>query len=90
VETRSRFEIKLETGVDGGAVWTCRDLENNKAEQAAELFSAKMSVRDVAEELGISKSTAQRLRMKWKAGKCDMVSQESIPRSVGHRDTEGS
>jgi len=60
------FEVKLETGADGTALWVCRNLENIKAQQAAELFSGKMSVRDVAEELGISKSTAQRYRDRWR------------------------
>ena len=60
------FEVKLETGPDGTALWVCRNLENIKAQQAAELFSGKMSVRDVAEELGISKSTAQRYRDRWR------------------------
>jgi putative DNA primase/helicase len=58
------FEVRLETGTDGRAIWTHRDLEDAKAAQAAELFAAGMSVRDVAEELDISKSTAQRLRTK--------------------------
>jgi len=47
------FEVKLETGPNGEAIWLCRDLQNIKEQQAAELFAAKMSVRDVADELGI-------------------------------------
>jgi AAA domain/DnaB-like helicase N terminal domain/Homeodomain-like domain len=61
------FEVKLESGPDGRAAWSYRQLEDAKAEQAAALFSAQISVRDVAEELGISRSQAGRLRQKWMA-----------------------
>lgn len=73
------FEMKLETGPDGRAVWFCRDLENIKEQKAAELFAARMSVRDVAEELGISKSTAQRYRAQWKASQAEEMSQCPTP-----------
>ena len=59
------FEARMERGSDGRAVWTCRELEDVRAQQAAALFSSGMSVRDVAEELNVSKSTAQRLRGRW-------------------------
>lgn len=59
------FEVKLETGAGGAAVWTMRDLENVKEQQAAELFSNGATVRDVAEELKISRSAAGRLRKGW-------------------------
>ena len=62
------FEARMERGPDGRAVWTCRELEDVKAQQAAALFSSGMSVRDVAEELSVSKSTAQRLRGRWTNG----------------------
>ena len=61
------FEVRLESGPDGRAIWTCREIEDAKAEKAAELFAAGLSVRDVAEELKISKSQAGRLRQKWVA-----------------------
>src|SRR5208282_5005538 len=61
-------EVRMESGSDGRAVWTWREVEHAKAEQAAALFAAHMSVRDVAEELGISRSQAGRLRQEWMAG----------------------
>jgi len=47
------FEVRLESGPDRQAVWTWRELEDAKAENAATMFSVGLSVRDVAEELGI-------------------------------------
>lgn len=68
-EAAKPFEVQLQSGDDGRAVWTMRELEVAKAQQAAELFACKVTVRDVAEELGISKSAAGRLRRKWEAEK---------------------
>ncbi len=56
------FEARMESGPDGRAIWTTRDVENANAERAAALFSEGATVRDVAEELGISRSSAGRLR----------------------------
>jgi putative DNA primase/helicase len=68
------FEVRMENGSDGRAVWSCRELEDVKSEQAAALFSAQMSVREVAEELGISKTQAGRFRQRWSAGRLLEVS----------------
>jgi len=57
------FEARLEIR-DGQAIWTMRDLEEVTLARAADLFNDGLSVRDVATELGISKSAAQRLRRK--------------------------
>ncbi|HKN11754.1 MAG TPA: AAA family ATPase [Candidatus Binatus sp.] len=59
------FEAKLEVR-DGRAEWTTRDIEDVTLAQAREMFKDGMSVRDVAEELKISKSKAHRLRNKLK------------------------
>jgi len=59
------FEVRMEEGADRRAVWTMRELEDAKAQQAIALYSEGMSVRDVADELRISKSAAHRLRKKW-------------------------
>jgi hypothetical protein len=60
------FEARLET-IDGRADWQTRDLTDANFERAKEMFGMGMSVRDVAEELKITKSVAGRLRLKWKA-----------------------
>lgn len=57
------FEAKLTT-MDGCLVWTTRDVEDVKLETARRLFAEGMSVRDVAEEMGITKSAAGRLKKK--------------------------
>jgi AAA domain-containing protein/DnaB helicase-like protein/Homeodomain-like domain-containing protein len=72
------FEVKLESGPDGRAVWSYRELEDAKAEQAAAMYSAQMTVRDVAEELGISRSQAGRLRQKWMAAQSFDVSRRPL------------
>ena len=59
------FEVQMEAGADGRAIWTLKELEDAKAQQAVALYAEGMSVRDVAEEVGISKSTAHRIRKKW-------------------------
>jgi putative DNA primase/helicase len=74
-EAAKPFEVRLETGTDGCAIWTHQDLEGVKAAQAAELFATGMSVRDVAEELKIGKSSAHRFRQTWQAGGAREVSQ---------------
>lgn len=61
------FEVRLQSGPDGRAIWSMRELEDAKRQQGNEMFASGMTVRDVAEELRISKSAAGRLREKWKA-----------------------
>ena len=56
------FELSLVPGSGGGLTWARRSVEDAIARQAAELFADRMSVRDVASALGISKSRAHRLK----------------------------
>jgi putative DNA primase/helicase len=67
-EAAMPFEVRMESGPDGRAVWICRDLEDAKSLQAAGLFAGRMSVREVAQQLAISKSEAGRLRQRWSQG----------------------
>ena len=60
------FEARLETR-DGNALWTMREIEDVKLARAQALFDEGSTVRDVAEELGISKSAAGRLKKKLEA-----------------------
>lgn len=73
-EAAKPFEVRMGNGSDGRAVWSTRDLQDAKEQQAIALFASGVSVRDVAEELQISKSTAQRIRAKWTSGELGDVS----------------
>lgn len=56
------FEVRMHTE-DGAAIWTMSSIENVTQSKASQLFSEGLSVRDVAQELNISKSKAQRLKV---------------------------
>ena len=53
------FEAKLEIR-DGAAIWTTKDIEDRATKQIAALLGQKLSQRDIAVELGISKSAVNR------------------------------
>ncbi len=65
-EAAKPFEVKLQADSGGTPIWTVRPIEDALFSRAAELFNDDVSVRDAAEELGISKSRAQRLRARFK------------------------
>ncbi len=46
----------------GAAHWSVRDAEDALLQRAVGLFQERVSIRDAAEELGISKGKAERLR----------------------------
>jgi putative DNA primase/helicase len=57
------FEAALVTRDDGGLEWSVRDLADTKRELARSLIQAGgQSVRQIAEETGLSKSAVQRLK----------------------------
>ena len=55
------FEARMEIR-NGATVWTTRDLVDVEADQVATMTAEGLSVRDIAEEIGISKSTVSRLQ----------------------------
>jgi hypothetical protein len=57
------FEAKLEH-LNGKSVWTMRDVVDTDLEQVAELTRFRMTVREIAAELGMSKTSVQRLQVK--------------------------
>jgi putative DNA primase/helicase len=64
------FEASLEIveSTEGRkARWICTEMEDARLNAAVSLYKFRMNVRDVAQELGISKSTAHRLKDKAKA-----------------------
>lgn len=60
------FEAQLNV-VDGKDVWTCSVLRDRELEQIEELTRQGMTVRDIAEELGIKKSTVNNRQNKLRA-----------------------
>ncbi len=54
------FEARLDT-IGDAMTWTMRDLENVEAQRAADLKAEGLSLREIATEMGISKSRADRL-----------------------------
>ncbi len=65
-EDAKSFEARLEVR-DNAAVWTTRDIEDRELEQVIELSRAGDTVRDIAEETGISKSKVNRLQKRARA-----------------------
>lgn len=65
-EDAAPFEAKLAVE-DGRAVWTTQALLDLEVEQVLDMANAKMSVRDIASELGIGKSKVDRIKAKLRA-----------------------
>lgn len=57
------FEAKLDV-IDGRDRWTCRILQDNLLNQVEELTREGLAVREIEKEIGISKSTVNRLQGK--------------------------
>ena len=61
-EAAKPFEAELITSESGNLYWETRDIEDVQLEQVRELLDTGLSIRDIAEETGMSKSTIQRLK----------------------------
>ncbi len=55
------FEARMETR-DGATIWTTREMRDVEADRVAAMTKDGMTVRDIAEELGLSKSKVNRLQ----------------------------
>jgi len=95
------FEAKLEVQ-DGRAIWTMKDIEDANLARVRALLDDGMSIRDIADETGIKKSTVHYMKKKIEAGKDDVgqvskpVSKTSngcptvqAPREFGQLDSHG-
>jgi AraC-like DNA-binding protein len=67
-EAAKPFEAKLETREDV-AVWTTRELEDANRARVQALLDDNMSIRDIADETGISKSKVQRIKKSLEAAR---------------------
>jgi len=54
------FEARLETGSDDRRIWTCKPADIGRNDRIRELTDLGMTVREIAEELGVSKSSVHR------------------------------
>jgi putative DNA primase/helicase len=63
-EEAKPIHVRMELSADGKANWIVEDAEKSKEERALELINLGWSVRDVAEQVGLSKSKVQRLKGK--------------------------
>lgn len=61
-EDAKAFEVRMSLEGSGAAHWSVKDAEDALLQRAVALFQERISIRDAAEELGISKSKAERLR----------------------------
>jgi hypothetical protein len=61
-EDAKAFEVRMSLEGSGAAHWSVKDAEDALLQRAAALFQERISIRDAAEELVISKSKAERLR----------------------------
>jgi hypothetical protein len=55
------LEASLTTSVDGDGLWTYRDLEDARLAQVVQLKASGKTWRQIEDETGVPKSTAQRL-----------------------------
>jgi KaiC/GvpD/RAD55 family RecA-like ATPase len=58
------FEARLSELSDGTPAWSTKDLRDAEADSVLELTKAETTVRDIAEELGISKSKVSRIQQR--------------------------
>jgi AAA domain/Helix-turn-helix domain of resolvase len=63
------FEARLEVR-DGAAIWTLREIEDVNLTRVKAMLDDGMSIRDIADETGISKSGVHRLKLKAEAEGC--------------------
>jgi putative DNA primase/helicase len=61
-EDAKPFEVRMTLEGSGAARWSVKDAEDALLQRAVALFQERISIRDAAEELGISKGRAERLR----------------------------
>ena len=83
------FEASLVSAPDGhGLTWAAEDLKRNKLAEAAALFRSGVTIRAVAAELGIARSSAGRLRQK--AQEDGLLDSDDEPEAGGGEDESGT
>jgi hypothetical protein len=80
-ERAKPFEAKLEIR-DGAMLWTIREIEDVNLARVKALLDDELSIRDIADETGLSKSTVHRLKKQIERGDESCLGQS--PSSVSH------
>ena len=75
-EDTEPFEVRLET-IDGVGIWTMKNVEDTTTQRVAECLDLGLTIREVASELGISRSATH--RHKKKAVELGFLSSDDIP-----------
>jgi hypothetical protein len=76
-EDAKAFEVRMSLEGNGAAHWSVKDAEDALLQRAAALFQERISIRDAAEELNISKGKAERLRKR--AQREGLLEIDSVP-----------
>ena len=76
------FEARLDSS-EHKTVWTMKDVEEVDQVRIAALLAAGMSVRDIADEIGISKSVVHRLKQRIEQEAADAAAGEARAGSTG-------
>jgi len=71
------FEVRMQLEGSGAAHWNMHDAQDALLERAASLYRDGVSIRGAADELGVSKGKAERLRAK--AKEQGLLSDTSVP-----------
>jgi putative DNA primase/helicase len=80
-EDAKPFEARLELR-QGKAAWTMKDVEDTVRLRVVALLAAGMSVREIAEEIGIAKSVVHRMKQKIEREAKEAKGQDGPDRSV--------
>lgn len=75
------FEAKLEIR-DGANLWTIREIEDVNLSRVKALLDDEMSIRDIADETGLSKSTVHRLKKQIEAEALGQAA-EAVSQTMG-------
>ncbi len=78
-EDAKPFEVQMRQEGDGAARWSTKDSEDSMLERVVALIQEGISIRNAAEELGITRSRVERLKKK--AAAQGMLAEGPVPMS---------
>jgi hypothetical protein len=72
-EDAKPFTVEQVAGEAGGANWVTQSLDETQFDKASRLFSENAGIRDVMEELGVSRPTAYRLQKRFRESQVSLT-----------------